>query len=631
MKEPMVTTTTHRTGAGIVLFLALVVGVLALTAVGAVAGYQWRYSDRIYEGVDSAGLPLGGLTLDEATEAIRSALSPYPGAPLSLAYGEREWLLSSSDLGVAVDAAATAADAFAAGRRGASSAQGSLIALWAGMQEDLATQWAALRYGHHISPTLSLDENQLALTLRRVAQEIDLPAQEGSLDIAGLEVSGRPGRAGRQVDQQATWRALVAGARAGGGGAVPLVVRELRPAVMEVDAAVAQAREFLGRSLILVADGLDGRQSFAVDPAQLRQWLTVSPRVGQDGSVELAVTSDRDPITAFVQMLALQIDRPAIDAVLDFDREAQQVVVLEPSQAGQALDVAGSAAAIEAALARAPQGASTAGNGLAAPEQVALTVQPVAPRIDSNKIAEMGIVELVSEGTTYFAGSSAERRRNIVNAVEKFRGAVIPPGEEFSFYQVVGDVTLANGFVDALVIVGDRTEMGVGGGVCQVSTTVFRAAFWAGVPVLERYAHGYVVGWYGEPGMDAAIFTPDADFRFLNDTGHYLLIQPELDLKKGRLTFRIYGAKDRSVAAEKGSITNRRPAPAPLYREDATLAAGTIKQVDWAVEGMDVTVERIITYNDGRVKKDRFVSRYRPWQAVYLYGPGAALPPGATQ
>lgn len=240
-------------------------------------------------------------------------------------------------------------------------------------------------------------------------------------------------------------------------------------------------------------------------------------------------------------------------------------------------------------------------------------------------------MEQVSEGTTYFAGSSAERRRNIVNTVEKFRGVVIPPGEEFSFYKVVGDVTLANGFVDALVIVGDRTEMGVGGGVCQVSTTVFRAAFWAGVPVLERYAHGYVVGWYGEPGMDASIFTPDADFRFLNDTGHYLLIQPDIDLKKGRLTFHVYGAKNRSVEAKKGVVTNVRPAPAPLYREDATLPTGAIKQVDWAVEGKDVTVKRTITYSDGRVKEDQFVSRYRPWQAVYLYGPGTTLPPEATQ
>ncbi|MCX7707737.1 MAG: VanW family protein, partial [Anaerolineae bacterium] len=177
--------------------------------------------------------------------------------------------------------------------------------------------------------------------------------------------------------------------------------------------------------------------------------------------------------------------------------------------------------------------------------------------------------------------------------------------------------------------VGDRTEVGVGGGVCQVSTTVYRAAFWAGFPILERYPHGYVVGWYGEPGWDASIFTPEADFRFLNDTGHYILLQPEIDLKKGRLTFYVYGTRTRTVEAEKGVITNRRPAPEPIYREDPNLPAGTIKQVDWAKEGMDVTVKRIIRYDDGRVKEEKIVSRYRPWQAVFLYGPGTQLPAGA--
>ena len=84
---------------------------------------------------------------------------------------------------------------------------------------------------------------------------------------------------------------------------------------------------------------------------------------------------------------------------------------------------------------------------------------------------------------------------------------MIPPGEEFSFYKAVGDVSAANGFVDSLIIRGDRTETGVGGGVCQVSTTVFRAAFWGGFPIVERYPHSYVVSWYGEPGYDASIFT----------------------------------------------------------------------------------------------------------------------------
>ncbi len=213
----------------------------------------------------------------------------------------------------------------------------------------------------------------------------------------------------------------------------------------------------------------------------------------------------------------------------------------------------------------------------------------------------------------------------------KLRSAVIPPGDEFSFNTIVGDVTAENGFVDSVIIVGDRTEVGVGGGVCQVSTTAFRAAFWAGFPIIERVPHSYWVSWYNEPGLDATIYTPDVDFRFRNDTAHYLLIQPEVDAAAGRITVRFYGTRpDRAVEMMAPVRANLQPAPKPLYVEDATLPAGTIKQVDWGKEGMNVTVNRVITYGDGRVQQDKFVSRYQPWQAVYRYGPGTKLPAAAA-
>ena len=147
---------------------------------------------------------------------------------------------------------------------------------------------------------------------------------------------------------------------------------------------------------------------------------------------------------------------------------------------------------------------------------------------------------------------------------------VVAPGEEFSFNKNVGDVNAANGFIDALVIAGDRTAVGIGGGVCQVSTTAFRAAFWGGFPIVERWAHGYVVGWYGKPGMDASIFTPNVDFRFKNDTGHFILVKSSWNEAKGTITFSIYGTKpDRTVEISDPVISNRQPAPAPSYQEDA--------------------------------------------------------------
>jgi vancomycin resistance protein YoaR len=183
--------------------------------------------------------------------------------------------------------------------------------------------------------------------------------------------------------------------------------------------------------------------------------------------------------------------------------------------------------------------------------------------------------------------------------------------------------------LEGLIIGAERTAVGVGGGICQVSTTVFRAAFNGGLPITERYAHGYIVSWYGEPGLDATIFTPDVDFRFRNDTGHFLLVKPEVDTEAGEITFYLYGTRpDRVVEADPPQIANVSEPPPPLYEENDALPAGTIKQVDWAKDGMDVVVVRRIKYGDGQVTEQKFVSKYEPWQAIYQYGPGTDLSSG---
>lgn len=254
--------------------------------------------------------------------------------------------------------------------------------------------------------------------------------------------------------------------------------------------------------------------------------------------------------------------------------------------------------------------------------QIDLPLQVVKPAVDMRDLDRMGIRELIASGATTFKGSSAARVANITQGARQFEGVVVPPNGIFSFNRIVGDVSAANGYEDALVIWGDRTAVGIGGGICQVSTTVFRAAFWGGMPIVERWAHGYVVGWYGEPGMDATIFTPSVDFRFRNDTGAYVLIQPELDLTQGRLTFNFYGTKPNRTVERIGPETSnvRKPEP-PLYQVDPSLAPGVKKQVDWAVDGRDVVVTRVIKQGEQVLRQDKFVSKYQPWRAVYLVGP----------
>jgi vancomycin resistance protein YoaR len=253
-----------------------------------------------------------------------------------------------------------------------------------------------------------------------------------------------------------------------------------------------------------------------------------------------------------------------------------------------------------------------------------IPVRTVKPKLTIDKANNMGIKELVGEGTSHYAGSIPNRIFNISLAASRVNGTIIPPGTEFSFNKTIGDVSSLTGYKQAYIISGGRTQLGDGGGVCQVSTTLFRAALNAGMPITERNQHAYRVSYYEQdmgPGIDAAIYTPNIDFKFKNDTKHHLLIQTLVDETNQALTFRLYGTKDgREVTIKKPVILSTSAAPEPLYQDDPNLPKDQLKQIDFAAAGANVFFEREVK-KDGKVLiADKFTSRYRPWQAVFLRG-----------
>ncbi|MFQ5342917.1 MAG: VanW family protein, partial [Anaerolineae bacterium] len=305
------------------------------------------------------------------------------------------------------------------------------------------------------------------------------------------------------------------------------------------------------------------------------------------------------------------------DARLDFDPTTKQVRVIKMSRDGRTLDV-------DATTERIVQASEST------ERTVPLVVIVEKPAVDARDVANMGINELVSQATTYFKGSPAGRAKNIQVSASKFQGVVIPPGEVFSFNRYLGDVSEEEGYEEAYIITGNRTAVGIGGGVCQVSTTAFRAAFFGGFPIVERWAHGYRVGWYETrsiPGLDATIYSPSVDIKFRNDTGAYLLVETEVDAQAGTVTFFFYGTRpDREVELEGPEITNVTVPKDPVYQVDDSLPPGTIKQIDWANEGSDVTVYRIIKQAGKEVSRERFDSHYNAWSDVFLVGPGTDIP-----
>lgn len=260
------------------------------------------------------------------------------------------------------------------------------------------------------------------------------------------------------------------------------------------------------------------------------------------------------------------------------------------------------------------------------PSEITIPVTKIKPKIKNEDVNNLGINTLLGRGFSNFKGSIPNRIFNVNHAQSKFTGILIPPNEVVSFNQILGDVSALTGYKSAYVIVDGKTVLGDGGGVCQVSTTLFRAVLSAGLPVIERRSHSYRVGYYEQgfgPGLDATVYSPTTDFKFKNDTPAYILIQPEIDLDNLSLTFKIYGTNDGRMATTSKPVITSSTAPGEdVYQDDPTLPAGQIKQVEHRAYGARVVFDYTVTRGEETLINQTFVSNYRPWQAVYLRGTG---------
>lgn len=251
-------------------------------------------------------------------------------------------------------------------------------------------------------------------------------------------------------------------------------------------------------------------------------------------------------------------------------------------------------------------------------------IKILKPNITTEKVNNLGIKELIGEGISFFQRSIPSRVYNITLAATRLNGVLIEPSEEFSFNKALGDISAFTGYKQAYIIQNGKTVLGDGGGVCQVSTTFFRALLNAGLPIIERHAHAYRVAYYEQnspPGFDATIYSPSVDLRFKNDTGKYILVQTSIDLNTQKLTFSLFGTSDgRQVVISEPVVTDRTPPPPEAYQDDPNLAKDTIKQIDFAAEGAKVSLTRQVIRNEKVIISDKFVSNFQPWRAVYLRG-----------
>lgn len=596
-------------------FLALVGGIALffVLLLGAVITFDLVHAGQVFPGVSVAGIDVSGLSPQQAAERLARNLTYPVTGNIVFKQGEKVWVSKPAELGLFFDVQTSANVAFATGR------QGNLF-------RRLAEQFRAWYTGVDISPLLVYDQRAAYRYLKSLAAQVDMPTVEASLSINGTDVVVKPGQVGRSVNIEATLASLEAQLRSLNDGLVPVVMAETPPVILDASAQAEIARKILSAPLNLtVPDAGQGDPGpWSLDQPALADMLTIERVQAPDGmryQVELSAEGLRNAL----QNIAPKIDRKAENARFIFNDDTHQLELIQSAVIGRALNLD---ASIQQINQKVVQGE----------HNIPLALDYAQPAVGNDATAEkLGITGLTSVQNSYFYGSAASRIKNIQTAAARFHGLLVPPGATFSMADALGDVSLDNGYAEALIIYGNRTIKGVGGGVCQVSTTLFRTAFFGGYPIVERNPHAYRVSYYeltrsgsvdtDLAGLDATVFVPVVDFKFTNDTPHWLLMETYVKPEARVLTWKFYSTPDgRTVEWETSGLQNIEDPPEPLYQENDDLAQGEIRQVDWEAAGADVTVTRTVK-RDGQVYlQDDFYTHYLPWRAVYEYGPGTKIP-----
>lgn len=587
--------------------LWIVTGLLMVALVGVTAfslAWQGQYAGKVYPGVSALGIDLGGKTPDEARNLLSDKVQGFIAQPLVLTWRGKEWRPSADQIGVKVDVNSAVNQAFNVGRT-------------SDLFSNVSQQWISAQSGYIVPVTVQFSEPVLQDYLNNIAEgEINQKLFEGDVRLDGTQIVALPGKEGRELRIYDTIEAVRKSVATLQSGKINLPVDVVQPTVSADEVAGVQQQLALRVSAPITATA--SGKTFTLGADALARFTTIERNPDRTASKHVTLGWNDPELKTLAEKWVSEANRPAQNARFAWNNGA--VSILSESIDGFQTDAD---TVINSIKERSASGDKRAYN---------LPGKVLTPTVSSKDLPALGIKELIGQGTSTFRGSSPERATNIKVAANLLNGAVVPPGATFSFLKTMGGIDEAHGFVPGYVIAAERTVLGVGGGVCQVSTTTFRAAFWSGVQITERNQHSYRVSWYeadGEPvGFDAAVFDPGVDLQFVNNTPGYILIQAGTAAEK--LTVSFYGTKPPGeVKLEGPDISNRVSAPPDVYEVDPRLPAGSKKQVETARGGLDTVITRRIVTPGQPDKVDQFRSSYQAWPNWFVVASPSQIPSGA--
>ncbi|MBI2550795.1 VanW family protein [Candidatus Uhrbacteria bacterium] len=463
----------------------------------------------------------------------------------------------------------------------------------------------------YIPVEITLHEDAISANIARLFAEKETPVTDAGFLFTKQDGNWvgeiTPASVGTQIDLQSAFTDLTRSLTNLRQRPITLVFRQTPPTINESEArtAVPTALSYLSRAPITLTIPADHPGTdFILDDQKIALLLTPGAIPGKP------IAIDQDVLTRTLSPLRDSLENPAVNASLHL--EEGRVTTFSPSKEGVVIDWQTLSNLLQDALS-------------GSEKSIDIPLIKAEPDVTVGELNDLGIRELLGVGTSSYRNSPTNRIRNIKNGVRLLNGLLIAPGETFSLISALKPFTLENGYYPELVIKGDKIEPELGGGLCQIGTTTFRATMMSGLPVKERRNHSLVVSYYndpqnGNPGTDATIYEPAPDFKFENNTGYHVLFQAEVLEDVRQLRFSFWGTADGRIGSYSPPVVHRWiPVGEPVNTETTDLKPGEQKCQEAHV-GADASFTYTITNPDGSTTDELFTSHYRPLPKICLVG-----------
>jgi len=604
-------------GLGIIIFLTVLF--LLLASLGFVfLNWQKNYKNRIYPGVKIGNVNLEKMTFDEAENTLKNQSQRIQETGFRIKNGEKIINISTDIFSFDADLSTPTLSfdylASAQAAYGDESDRGFFRYLLTLLKLSKST---------NIKMVYDLDENRLKDSISSNLSDLNIEANNAYFTFdKNTQVKIVPERLGKEINYSQAISDIKKNLDNLDDSIINVKTETQYPNISsdDLNGLNDEAKKIIGTENLILSFSSEQSTNtssttpsstepiiWTIKPDKLVTWLSVSKINGQS-----TLSLDKEKIKDYLTLnVSPKINSQAV--LPRFEIIDNKVNDWQSGIPGREIDIEETASQISERF-------------LQNDRNIPLTTKVVG-EVESSISNNLNIKEIIGTGVSDFSGSPVNRIKNIKAGAAANQGLLIKPGDEFSLVKTLGDVSAATGYFPELVIKGNKTLPEYGGGLCQIGTTLFRAALASGLPITYRQNHSYRVAYYEPAGTDAAVYIPDPDVRFINDTGNYILIQARI--VKSKIYFDFWGTKDGRIASTTTPVIYNitKPDP-PKYIETTDMAVGTKKCTEHAHDGADAYFDYKVIYPANStttpIKERRFKSHYVPWQEVCLIGIGTA-------